>query len=136
MRTACIVFFGGWCQIAYVTVKITLVLQNCTDALRIEHGLCSATSVRSSDDSNEVTSIKIERKELCVKEEDEPIAVSSSSSSIKDEPEVSPQTFHQYLRLPPVIMLYCLSAFPYKAPPCGEWKWSVYIFTEYVKYRD
>ena len=74
----------------------------------MEHGLYSETSEWSSDDSNEFMSIKIEEEEMCIKEEDEPIAV--SFSSIKDEPEVSPQTFHRYLRLPPVIMLsVCLS---------------------------
>ena len=48
--------------------------------------------MRSSDDSNEVISVKIEREEICIKEEVEPIAI--SCSSIKDEREVSPQTFH------------------------------------------
>ena len=73
----------------------TLVLQSCTDAPRVEHGLCNETSVRSSDDSIEVINIKIEGEEIHIKEEDEPIAI--SFSSIKDEPEVSPQTFHRYL---------------------------------------
>jgi hypothetical protein len=50
-------------------------------------------------------SIKIEEEEIHVKEKDEPIAI--SLSSIKDEPEVSPQTFCWYLRLPSVIMLFC-----------------------------
>jgi hypothetical protein len=48
--------------------------------------------VQSSDDVNEVISIKIEEVEIHIKEEDEPIAL--SFSSIKYEPEVSPQTFH------------------------------------------
>jgi hypothetical protein len=107
--------------------KNTLVLQSCTDVPRVEHSLCSETSVRSSDDSNEVISIKIEEEqEVRIREEDEPIAI--SSSSIKDEPQVSPQTFYWYLGLPSVIMLCCLPAFPHKAPPCGEWKWSVHIY--------
>jgi hypothetical protein len=84
----------------------TLVLQSCTVALRAEHGLCSKTSVQSSDDSNEVITIKIVGEVVGIKEEDEPIAV--SFSSIKEEPEVSPQTFHQYLGLPSVIMPFCL----------------------------
>jgi hypothetical protein len=109
-----------------MTVKNMLVLQSCTDAPRVEHGLCSETSAQSSDDSNEVTSIKIEGEEIHIKEEDDPIAV-SSSSSIKDEPEVRPQTFCWYLGLLSVITLYCLSAFPHKTAPCGEWKWSLYI---------
>jgi hypothetical protein len=94
-----------------MTDKNTLVLQSCTDVPRVEHGLCSETSVQSSDDSNEVISIKIEEEqEIHTREEGEPIAI--SFSSIKDEPEVSPQTFHRYLRLPSVIMLLlsvCLS---------------------------
>ena len=91
----------------HMTDKNT-VLQSYTDAPRVEHGLCSETNVWSSDDSNEVISIKIEEEEICIKEEDEPIAV--SFSSIKDEPEVSPQTFHRYLRLPSIIMPFvCLS---------------------------
>ena len=90
----------------YITVKIMLVLQSCSDAPRVEHGLCSETSVRSCDDSNEVISMKVEGEEIHIKEEEEPIAI--SSSSIKDEPEVSPQTFHRYLELLSVIMLYCL----------------------------
>jgi len=85
----------------------TLVLQSCTYAPRVEHGLCRETSVRSSDDSIEVISINIEREEIRIKEEVEPLAI--SFSSIKDEPEVSPQTFHRYLGLPSVIMPFvCL----------------------------
>jgi hypothetical protein len=64
--------------------------------------------VQSSDDSNEVITIKIVGEVVRIKEEDEPIAL--SFSSIKDEPEVSPQTFHQYMGLPSVIMLFCLLA--------------------------
>ena len=100
-------FCGCGCQIGHITVKTTFVFQSCTDAPRVEHGFCSETIVRSSDDSNEVISIKIEREEICIKEEVEPIAI--SCSSIKDEPEVSPQTFHRYLGLPSVIMPFvCL----------------------------
>jgi len=63
--------------------------------------------VQSCDDSNEVISIKIEEEqEICIRQEDEPIAI--SFSSIKDEPEVSPQTFHWYLGLPYVIVLFSL----------------------------
>jgi hypothetical protein len=109
-----------------VTDKNMLFLQICTDAPRVEHGLCSDTSVRSSGDGNGVISVKIEEEEMCVKEEDEPIA--GSFSSINDESEVSPQTFHRYLRLPTVIMLFCLCDFPHKTAPCGEWTWSVYIY--------
>ena len=91
-----------------MTDKNMLVLQSRTDALRVENGLCSETSVRSSDDSKELISIKIEEEEIHIKEEVEPIAV--SCSSIKEEPEVSPQTFHRYLRLPSIIMPFvCLS---------------------------
>ena len=98
---------GVWVgQSAHMTDKNTLVLQSGTDAPRVEHGLCSEPSVWSSDDSIEVISINIEGEEICIKEEVEPIAV---TSSIKDEPEVSTQTFLQYLRLPPVIMPFvCL----------------------------
>ena len=94
MRPACIDFFfcGGRGQSAHMTDKNTLVLQSCTDAPRVEHGLYSETNEWSSDDSNEGMSIKIEEEEICIKEEDEPIAM--SFSSIKDESEVSPQTFH------------------------------------------
>jgi hypothetical protein len=109
-----------------------LVLQSCTDALRVEHALCSETSVGSSDDSNEDISIKIEGEEICIKEEDELIPI--SFSSLKDEPEVSPQTFYRYLRLLSVIMLLCLSAFPHKTSPCGDGN-GQYIFTDYVKYE-
>ena len=52
--------------------------------------------MRSSDDSIEVISINIEGEEIHIKEEVEPIAV--SCSSMKEEPEVSTQTFHRYLR--------------------------------------
>jgi len=110
----------------HVTVKNTLVLQSCTDAPRVEHGLCEETSVRSSDDSIEVISINIEGEEIYIKEEAEPIAI---SSSIKDEPEVSTQTFHQYLRLPSVIMSFRLSSFPHKTALYLEWKWSLYIYS-------
>ena len=107
-----------------MTDKNTLVLQSCTDAPRVEHGLSGETSVRSSDVSNEVITTKVEGEELHIKGEAELIAI--PCSSIKDEPEVSSQTFHQYLRLPSVIMLYSLSAFPHKSAPYGEWKWPCY----------
>ena len=88
--------FAGWGVglSAHMTDKNMLVLQSCTDAPSVEHGLCSDTNVQSSGDGSEV-SIKIEVEEIRIKEEDEPIAI--SFSSIKDEPEVSPQTFHLYL---------------------------------------
>jgi len=78
-----------------MTDKNTLVLQSCTDVPRVEHDLCNETSVRSAVDTNEVI-IKIEGEEVHIKEEDGPIAI--SFSSMKDEPEVSPQAFHRYLR--------------------------------------
>jgi len=100
MRSACIwvlfvCLFVGVVQSAHMTDKYTLVLQSCTVALRVEDGLYSETSVQSSDDSNEVITVKIVGEAVRIKEEVEPIAL--SFSSIKDEPEVSPQTFHQYL---------------------------------------
>jgi hypothetical protein len=117
-------------QSAHRTDIVTLVLQSCTVALRVEHGLCSETSVGSSDDSNEVVTMKIVGEAVHIKEEDGPIPI--SFSSIKVEPEVSPQTFHYYLGLPLVIMMFCLSvclsAFSHKSAPYGEWNWSVYIF--------
>ena len=99
----------GGCQSAHITDKNTLVLQSCTDAPRVEHGFCSKSNVWSSDDNNEVMSIKIEEEEIHLKEEDEPIAI--SCSSVKDEPEVSPQTFHRYLGLPSVTMPFVCRPF-------------------------
>jgi hypothetical protein len=99
--------WGGGEQSAHMTDTNTLVLQSCTVALRAEHGLSSEISVQSSDDSNEVITIKIVGEVVRIKEEDEPIAI--SFSTIKNEPEVSPQTFHQYLVLPSVLMPLCLS---------------------------
>ena len=61
-----------------MTDKNTLVLQSCTDAPRVEHCSSSETSVRSSDVSNEVITIKVEGEELHIKEEAEPIAISCS----------------------------------------------------------
>ena len=78
-----------------MTDKNTLVLQSCTVALSAEHGSCCETSVQSSYYSNEVITIKIVGEAVHIKEEVEPIAL--SFSSIKDEPELSPQTFHQGL---------------------------------------
>jgi hypothetical protein len=94
-------------QSVHMTDIVTLVLQSCTVALRVEHGLCSETSVGSSDDSSEVFTIKIVGEAVRIKEEDGPIPI--SFSSIKVEPEVSPQTFHHYLRLQLVIMTFSLS---------------------------
>jgi hypothetical protein len=108
------------------TDKNTLVLQSCTVALSVEHGLCSETSVPSSGDGNEVITLKIVGEVVRIKEEDYPIAI--SFSSIKDEPEVSPLIFHHYLVLLSVFVPFCLSAFPHKSGPCGEWKCSVYIY--------
>jgi hypothetical protein len=94
--------------------------------------MCSETSVQSSDDSIEVISIRIEGEEIHIKEEVEPIAL--LSSSIKDEPEVSPQTFHRYLRLPSVIItFFCL---PFHINQLSEVNGNgLYILTECVKYR-
>jgi hypothetical protein len=86
------IFWGGGVdQSVHMTDNGTLVLQNCTVALSVEHGFCSETSVQSSDDSNEVITIKVVGEVVRIKEEDEPIAI--SFSSIKEEPEVSQQTF-------------------------------------------
>ena len=109
----------------HMTDKNTLVLQSCTDALRVEHGLCSKRSEWSSDDSNEVMSIKIEEEEIRIKEEDEPIAV--SFSSIKDEPEVSPQIFHRYLRLPSVIVPFVCLPFHIKQLPVVNGMVCIYL---------
>jgi hypothetical protein len=107
-----------------MTDNVTFVLQNCTVALSVEHGLCSETAVQSSDDSNEVTTIRIVGELVHIKEEDEPIAI--SFSSIKEEPEVSPQTFSPVS----VIMPFCLlSAFPHNSAPYFKWNCSVYIYT-------
>ena len=109
----------------HMTDKNTLVLQSFTDAPSVEQDLCSDTSVQSSGDGNEVISVKLEGEEIRVKQEDEPIFI--PFSPINDEPAVSQQTFHQYLQLPSVIVVFCLSAFPHKSTPYGEWKYSVYI---------
>jgi hypothetical protein len=103
-----------------------LVLQSCTVPLPVEHGLCGKTSIQSSDDCSEIVCINIVGEVVHIKEEDEPIAI--SFSSIKQEPQVSPQTFHLYLGLPSVIVPFCLPAFPRKSAAYGEWKWSVYIY--------
>jgi hypothetical protein len=95
-----------------MTDKDTLVLQSCTVALKGEHGLCREKSVPSSGDGNEVITLKIVGEVVRIKEEDDPIAI--SFTSIKNEPKVSPHTFHHYLGLPSVIVLICLSAFPHK----------------------
>jgi hypothetical protein len=73
--------------------KNTLVLQSCTDVRSEEYDLCSEGGAQSADDCSSVISFKIEKEEIQIKEEEEPIAL---LSTIKVEPEVSPQTFHQY----------------------------------------
>ena len=110
----------------HITDKNTLVLQSCIDVPGVEHGLCSDTIVQSSGDGNEVISIKIEDEEIHIKDEDEPIVI--PFFSINDEPEVSQKTFHQYLELTSVIVVFCLSGFPHKSTPFGERKCSVYIY--------
>jgi hypothetical protein len=125
MRPACIVFLGvgigvvGFAQSAHMTDRNTLVLQSCTVPLTAEHGYCSDTSVQCSEDSSAVISIKIEQEE--------PIAI--SFSPIKDEPEVSLQTFQQCVGLPPVIMLFHINLLTMVN---GN---GLYIFTVYVEYR-
>jgi len=86
---------GSVAQSAHMTDKYTLVLQSCTVAPSAERGSCCETSMQSSYYSNEVITIKIVGEAVHIKEEVEPIAL--SFSSIKDEPELSPQTFHQGL---------------------------------------
>ena len=117
----------------HMTVRNTLVLQSCTDAPRGEHGLCGETSVLSSDDSIEVISINIVGEEIRIKEEVEPIAL--SFSSIKDEPEVSPQTFHWYLVLLSVIMVFLCLTFHVNQLPVVNGN-GLYKLTDYIKYRD
>jgi hypothetical protein len=68
-----------------MTDKSTLVLQSCTVPLAAEDGYCSDTRVQCCDDCNAVIGVKVEQEE--------PIAI--SYSAIKDELEVSPQTFKQ-----------------------------------------
>jgi hypothetical protein len=83
-----------------------LVLQSCTVPLTGEYSLCGETSVQSCSDGTAEIRVII-KEEIHIKEEDEPITM--SSSSIKEEPEVSRQTFHQYLGLPSVNVPFCLS---------------------------
>jgi hypothetical protein len=104
--------------------KNMFVLQSCTVTLTAEHSLCNQTAVQSADGSNAVSSVTGEGQ-IRIKQEEEPIAL---LSTIKDEPEVSPQTFHQYIGLLSVILPFCLPAFTHKSAYCGKWKWSVYIY--------
>jgi hypothetical protein len=103
----------------HVTDKNTFVLQSCTVPLTVDHGLCSETDVQCLDDSNAVISIKIEQEE--------PIAV--SYSSIKDEPEVSPQIFQQYIGLLSVIMPFHINQLNMVN------RNGLYILTECVKFE-
>jgi hypothetical protein len=72
--------------------------------------------VQSADDSSSVVSFKIEEEEILIKEEEEPIAI--SFPLIKDEPEVSPQTFHQHVGVLCVILPFSLPAFTHKSAHC------------------
>jgi hypothetical protein len=66
-----------------------------------------------------------------IKEEDEPIA--TSFSSIREETEVSPQTFHWYLGLPSVIMPFCL---PFHINQLFVLNGNIlYMFTDFDKYK-
>ena len=85
-----------------------------------------------ADNSDEVITIKIEGDEVSIKDEDEPIAI--SCSSINDEPEVSPQTFHQYLGLPSVIILFVCLPFHINQLSVVNGN-GLFIFSEYVKYE-
>src|SRR5215510_16050454 len=99
--------------------KNTVLIQSYTDVQSVECGSCSEGGVQYCDDSSEggvqyfddidgEMSIKIEEEEMQIKEEEEPIAI--AFPPIKDEPEVSPQTFHQYIGLLSVIMSFvCLT---------------------------
>jgi hypothetical protein len=82
-----------------------------------------------ADDSSSVVSFKIEEEEIHLKEEEAPIAL---LSSIKDEPEVSPQTFHQYIGFLSVILPFSLPAFPHKSAHNVNGN-GLYIFRESVK---
>jgi hypothetical protein len=89
--------------------------------------------VQSSEHSNDVIPIKIVGEAVHIKEETEPIAI--SFSAIKDEPEVSPETFDQYLRLPSLIvpLSVCL---PFQINQLHMVNGIVlYIFSEFVKYE-
>jgi hypothetical protein len=87
-----------------------LVLQNCTIALTAEHNLCNQTAVQSAEEDR-----------LAVRR-----------SSIKEKPEVSPQTSHQYIGLLSVILPFCLPAFTHKSAHNVNGN-GLYIFRECVK---
>jgi hypothetical protein len=86
--------------------------------------------VQSADDSSSVVSFKIEEEEIQIKEEEDPLAI--PISSIKDEPEVSPQTFHQYIGLLSVMLPFCLPAFTHISAHNVNGN-GLYIFRECVK---
>jgi hypothetical protein len=109
--------------------KNTVVLQSCTDVQSVECGLCSEVGVRSADDSSSVVSFKFEEEEIQIKEEEEPIAL---LSSIKDEIEVSPQTFYENIELLFVVLPFCLFAFTHKLTYNVNGN-GLYIFRECVK---
>jgi hypothetical protein len=95
-----------------------------------EHSLCNQTAVQSADGSNAVCSVTTEEEQIQTKEEEAPFAI--PISSIKDEPEVSPQTFHQYIGLLSVILPFCLPAFTHKSAHNVNGN-GLYIFRESVK---
>jgi hypothetical protein len=74
----------------------------------------------------------MEGEEIHIKEDDEPNPI--LSSSVKDEPEVSPQTFHRYLGLPSLIMLFMCLPLHLKQLPVVNGN-GLYIFTKCVKYE-
>jgi hypothetical protein len=92
--------------------------------------------VQSADDRSSVVSFKIQEEEIQIKDEEEEIQIKQEEdnlaipiSSIIDEPEVSPQTFHQYIGLLSVILPFCLPAFTHKSAHNGN---GLYIFRECV----
>jgi hypothetical protein len=113
-----------------MTDKNILLLQSCTDVQSVECGLCSEGGVQFADDSSSVVSFKIEEEELQIKEEEDPLAI--PISSIKDEPQVSPQTFHQYIGSLSVLLPFCPHAFTHKSAQNVNGN-GLYIFREYVK---
>jgi hypothetical protein len=86
--------------------KSMVVLQNCMDVLKPEHGSCSNSSLTSFHGANEITGIKVEEVTDITEEENQE---SVTPEVLKMEPDVSfflvLCTFNKYPELPASLVV-------------------------------
>jgi hypothetical protein len=97
-------------RLQYLLMMGMVVLQNCTNLLKVVPGSCSETNLTSSHDGNQVINIKVEKVTDIQEEEEDPLL--TEFPVIKAEHEVSCMsvctflgTFQKCVGLPVVYLI-------------------------------